>query len=141
MERIKILVIDDTPSMRAFVKAAIKTSFPGDVMIDEAASGEVGKEKLSATFFDVVICDWNMPGMKGTELLEWMKGQDNLKDVPFLMLTAHNEKDIVMTAINAGVFDYVMKPVSVETLSKKLNAAIRTALSVRIDKTDGENIS
>src|SRR5271169_1840272 len=116
MESLKILIVDDTPSMRAFVKASIKSSFSGGIEIDEASTGETAREKLTAMPYDIVICDWFMPGMNGTELLAWMREQDDLKDIPFLMLTAHNDKEIIMKAIDAGVTDFITKPVSVDTL-------------------------
>ncbi len=134
MENIRILIVEDTHTMRAFIKASIKSSFPGAVEIEEAISAEAAMAILEAKPLDIVLCDWNLPVMKGTELLVWMKGQDKLKEIPFLMLTAHNEKDIVTGALNMGASDFIMKPVTAEALSKRLMAAIRTVLSVRKSK-------
>ncbi|MBF0558862.1 MAG: response regulator [Nitrospirae bacterium] len=138
MEKIKVLIVEDTFAMRTFIKATIKATFSENVELDDAGSGESAMDKLAAKPFDVVICDWNMPGMKGTELLAWMKEQDNLKDIPFLMLTAHNAKDVITGAIEAGVSDFIMKPVSADVLSQRVRMAFKTVLLARAKKA-GEN--
>ncbi len=132
MESIKVLIVDDQSPMRAFVKASIKASFPSGLVIDEAGTGEVARDKLAINPCDIVICDWNMPGMKGTELFAWIKEQDNLQDIQFLMLTASNEKELVMNAVGMGVNDFIMKPISVDTLSRRLQLALDRVLSARI---------
>ncbi|MGO9015578.1 MAG: response regulator [Dissulfurispiraceae bacterium] len=131
MENIKILIVDDQSPMRTFVKASIKASFPTGIVIDEASAGDVAKDKLAINPCDIVICDWNMPGMKGTELFAWIKEQENLKDTQFLMLTASNEKEIIMNAVEMGVNDFIMKPISVDTLSKRVQLALDRVLSAR----------
>ena len=131
MENIRILIVEDAAPMRSFIKASIKASFPGQVEIEEAGSGEAAMKQLEVKPCDIVLCDWNLPGIKGTELLVWMKGQEKLKGIPFMMLTAHNEKDVVTGAINMGASDFLMKPITAEALSKRLMAAIRTVLDMR----------
>lgn len=136
MEKIRILIVDDTFPMRTFIKAAIKSLFTDKVEMDDAGSGEAAKEKLSTKTFDIVLCDWNMPGIKGTELLAWMKEQGKLKEIPFLMLTAHNDKELIMSAVEAGVSDYIMKPVTADTLNLRLRAAFKTVLAARMKNGD-----
>ncbi len=120
-----ILVVDDMPAMRAFVRAGIKISFPGKVQIEEADSGESAMKELKNRRYDLIVCDWNMPGIKGTELLQWVKSQDDLKSIPFIMLTANNEKDIVMEAIKSGINDFITKPTTIDILAKKLRPFIK----------------
>ena len=120
-----ILVVDDMPAMRAFVRAGIKISFPGKVQIEEADSGESAMKELKNRRYDLIVCDWNMPGIKGTELLQWVKSQDDLKAIPFIMLTANNEKDIVMAAIKSGISDFITKPTTIDILAKKLRPFIK----------------
>ncbi len=129
MQGIRILVVDDMPPMRTFVKAGIKTAVSKDIEVDEASNGEAAKGKLQLQRYDLVLCDWNMPGMKGSELLQWMKEQEKLKDIPFVMVTAHNEKDIIMEAIKLGVRDYVLKPVTVDALGSKIKAVLMEAIA------------
>jgi DNA-binding response OmpR family regulator len=75
-----------------------------------------------------------MPGMKGSDLLRWMKEQEDLKDMPFIMVTAHNEKDIIMDAVNQGITDFIIKPINVDALVKKVSAALRDIISKKVKK-------
>ena len=139
MENIRVLIVDDDSPMRAFIKASIKLSFPGQVGInvelDEAGSVDGAMARLAAKPCDLVLCDWNLPGVKGTELLAWMKGEDKFKETLFLMLTAHNEEGIVTEAINMGVNDFIVKPIAADVLSKRLMSAFRTILDIRRNKS------
>src|SRR5208337_3979603 len=78
MENIRVLIVDDDSPMRAFIKASIRSQFPDQVGIivelDEAGSVGAAMAKLAEKPCDIVLCDWNLPGVKGTELLAWMKG-------------------------------------------------------------------
>jgi len=134
MYRVRVLIVDDELAMRAFVRAGLKVSFPEAVQIEEAGSGEMAMKKLAVYPCDIVICDWNMPGMKGTELLAWVKEQDSLKDTQFLMLTASHEKDIVMNAVELGVDDFIMKPLSADELSRRVKSALARLLDIKKNK-------
>jgi len=139
MENIRVLIVDDDSPMRAFIKASIKSSFPGRVGLavdlDEAGSAEGAMAKLAAKQYDIVLCDWNLPGMKGTELLAWMKEEDKQKETLFLMLTAHNEERVVTEAIDMGANDFITKPIAADVLSKRLMSAFRTVLDIRRNKS------
>ncbi len=80
-----------------------------------------------------------MPGMKGTDLLAWVKEQDSLKDTQFLMLTAANETDIVMNSVKLGVNDFIMKPLSADDLSRRVRSALARLLIVQRDKAGQTN--
>ena len=144
MENIRVLIVDDDAPMRAFIKASIKSSFPGRVGIivelDEAGSVDSAMARLAAKPYDIVLCDWNLPGVKGTELLAWMKGEDKQKETLFLMLMAHNEENVVTEAINMGVNDFITKPIAADVLSNRLMSAFSTILDLRSNKS-GENDS
>ncbi|MGO9417195.1 MAG: response regulator [Syntrophobacteraceae bacterium] len=139
MDNIRVLIVDDDSPMRAFIKAGIRSTFTGRngiiVELDEAGSVEGAMARLSERPYDIVLCDWNLPGMKGTELLSWVKGEDKQKDILFVMLTAHNEEKIVKEAIDMGVNDFITKPITVNVLTKRLMSAIRTILDLRSNKS------
>ncbi|HCZ11439.1 MAG: hypothetical protein A2077_07250 [Nitrospirae bacterium GWC2_46_6] len=135
---IKILIVDDAPPMRAFIKAGILSSISKDIFIDEAVSGEAAQSKLQLHNYDLILCDWNMPGMKGSDLLRWMKEQEDLKDTPFIMVTAHNEKDIIMDAVNLGITDFIVKPITVDMLAKKTASALRDIILKKRQNNNGE---
>jgi len=116
--KIKVLVVDDFPTMRRIVKNLLKQL--GFENIDEAEDGAQALGKLKAGGFGLVVSDWNMPVMEGIDLLKQVRADDSLKMIPFLMVTAEAEKDKVITAIKAGVDNYVVKPFTAEVLKEKL---------------------
>lgn len=120
-----ILIVDDMSAMRAFVRAGIKVSFPGIAHIEEADSGESAKKELQNRKYDLIVCDWNMPGITGAELLQWIRKQDDLKTIPFIMLTANNKRDAVVEAIKLGVNDFITKPTTIDVIAKKLRPFIK----------------
>jgi two-component system, chemotaxis family, chemotaxis protein CheY len=116
--KIKVLVVDDFPTMRRIVKNLLKQL--GYENIDEAEDGAQALAKLKAGGYGLLITDWNMPVMEGIDLLKNLRAEDSLKDLPVLMVTAEAEKDKVIIAIKAGVDNYVVKPFTAEVLKEKL---------------------
>lgn len=116
--KIKVLVVDDFPTMRRIVKNLLKQL--GFENIEEAENGEDALRKLKSGDFGLVVSDWNMPVMEGIELLRRVRSDPQLKDIPFLMVTAEAEKEKVIEAIKAGVDNYIVKPFTGEVLKEKL---------------------
>jgi two-component system chemotaxis response regulator CheY len=104
--------------MRRIVKNLLKQL--GFENIDEAEDGAQALGKLKAGGYGLVVSDWNMPVMEGIDLLKHVREDEALKTMPFLMVTAEAEKDKVITAIKAGVDNYVVKPFTAEVLKEKL---------------------
>jgi two-component system chemotaxis response regulator CheY len=116
--KLKVLVVDDFPTMRRIVKNLLKQL--GYENIDEAEDGAQALAKLKNGGYGLLITDWNMPVMEGIDLLKHLRADEALKDLPVLMVTAEAEKDKVITAIKAGVDNYVVKPFTAEILKEKL---------------------
>ena len=76
--------------------------------------------KLKSGGFGFVISDWNMPKLDGLGLIKKVRSDPELKDLPFLMVTAEAEKEKVIEAIRAGVSNYVVKPFTAEVLKEKI---------------------
>ncbi len=116
---IKVLVVDDFPTMRRIVKNLLKQL--GFENIDEAEDGGQALQRLKGGNYGLVISDWNMPNMEGIELLRNVRKEaDPLKNIPFLMVTAEAEKEKVIEAIKAGVDNYIVKPFTADILKEKL---------------------
>jgi two-component system chemotaxis response regulator CheY len=120
--KMKILVVDDFSTMRRIVKNLLKQI--GYVNIEEAEDGAQAYAKLKTGGFGFVVSDWNMPNMDGLELLKKVRSDSDLKDIPVLMVTAEAEKDKVITAIQAGVNNYIVKPFTGEVLKEKMDKII-----------------
>jgi len=116
--KMRILVVDDFASMRKIIKGLLKQI--GFKNIEEADDGSTALEKLKVGEFGLIICDWNMPKVPGIEVLKAVRNDPQLKDLPFLMVTAEAKKDNVMEAVKAGVNQYIVKPFTAETLRKKI---------------------
>lgn len=114
----KILVVDDFLTMRRIVRNLLKQL--GYENIVEAEDGEQAYVKLKGGGFGFVISDWNMPVLDGLGLIGKVRSDPELKDLPFLMVTAEAEKAKVIEAIRAGVSNYVVKPFTAEVLKEKI---------------------
>ncbi len=115
---IKVLVVDDFATMRRIVKNILKQL--GFANITEADDGTTALDLLKASTYDLIISDWNMPKMSGLDLLKTIRGMDRYRMTPFLMVTAEAQKQNVITAVQSGVSNYVVKPFTAEQISEKL---------------------
>ena len=123
MSKISVLVVDDASFIRDLVKKCLRNYFPG-IRTEDAVNGKKAQAMLAKEAFDLVLCDWEMPEMSGLELLTWCREQDNLKTMPFIMVTSRGDKDNVIQAIQAGVSGYVSKPFTNEQLLTKVKQAL-----------------
>ena len=115
---INILIVDDFESMRRIVKGTLKSI--GFSNFIEAEDGVIAMKKLEKEKVDLIISDWIMPNMNGLDFLKAVKGNEKLKKIPFIMVTAEGQKGNVLEAINAGVNNYIVKPFTSETLHAKI---------------------
>ncbi|WP_250459678.1 chemotaxis response regulator CheY [Microbulbifer litoralis] len=115
----KILVVDDFPTMRRIVRSLLKEL--GFNNVDEAEDGQEGLQKLASGDFEFVVSDWNMPNLNGLDMLKQIRADDALKSLPVLMVTAEAKKDNIVAAAQAGANGYIVKPFTAATLEEKLN--------------------
>ena len=126
-KNIKILVVDDFPTMRRIVRNLLKElGFPN---VDEAEDGVVALKKLRGSDFNFVISDWNMPNMDGLALLRNIRSDEALKKIPVLMVTAEAKKENIVAAAQAGASGYLVKPFTAATLDEKLNKILQNMAS------------
>jgi two-component system chemotaxis response regulator CheY len=115
---IQVLVVDDFATMRNIVKTSLKNI--GFKNIIEAEDGDIALGILRKQQIDLVLADWNMPNMKGLDLLKEIRKDVNLKNLPFIMVTAEGQKENVVEAVQAGVNSYIIKPFTPEILKDKI---------------------
>lgn len=120
--KMRILVIDDFSTMRRIIKNILKQI--GYTELEEAEDGEHALSKLREKPVQFIISDWNMPKMDGLELLKNIRNDSQLKEIPFLMVTAESEKENIMAAIGAGVSNYIVKPFTAEILKEKMDKVL-----------------
>jgi len=126
-QKARILIVDDFSNMRSLIRTMLGEI--GYKNVTEASDGlqaynlitEAAKNNES---FSVLILDWNMPVMSGLELLKACKSQASTKDIPILMVTAESDKQSVVTAIQAGASNYVLKPITRDVFREKFHKIV-----------------
>lgn len=118
----QVLVVDDYNTMRRILRNLL--SQIGFTNVDEAEDGSAALRKLRERTFGLVISDWNMQPMSGLELLKEVRSDGQLKEMPFIMITAESKTENVIAAKAAGVSNYIVKPFNADTLKKKIEAVL-----------------
>ena len=121
---LKFLIVDDYSTMRRVVKNQLHEL--GYANVAEADDGSTALPQLQGGDFDFLITDWNMPGMHGLDLLKAVREHAKLAHLPVLMLTAEARREQIVTAVQAGVDGYVIKPFTVVTLKDKIDKILES---------------
>ncbi len=109
MERKQVLIVEDSPTMRQLLIFALRRL--KDVDIVEAQDGMDGLRKVSSDHFDLALIDINMPVMDGLKLISLVRGDENLKDIPIVVITTEGAKEDRERALNLGADEYLTKPI------------------------------
>ncbi len=115
-----ILVVDDYQTMIRIIRNLLKQL--GFENVDDATDGTQAMSKMRSRRYGLVISDWNMEPMTGYELLRNVRSDEELKDTPFIMITAESKTDNVIAAKKAGVNSYIVKPFNAQTLKSKIES-------------------
>jgi two-component system chemotaxis response regulator CheY len=118
-KNIKFLVVDDFSTMRRIIRNLLKEL--GFTNVEEAEDGVVALNKLQSGRFEFVVTDWNMPNMSGIQLLQNIRKDPLLKDLPVLLVTAEAKRENIVAAAQSGANGYIVKPFTATTLEEKLN--------------------
>ncbi|MGB3940696.1 MAG: response regulator [Candidatus Manganitrophaceae bacterium] len=116
---LKILVVDDVPSMRKIIRKSLEQL--GYRHFEEAEDGEAAWAKLSREPFGLIVCDWNMPKMDGLALLKAVRRDPTLFALPFLMVTTRTGMEHILDAIRLGVSGYILKPFTTKIMREKID--------------------
>ena len=119
----KILVVDDSSTMRRIIKNTLNRLGYKDLL--EAEHGADAWNVLQKNSdISVLITDWNMPEMNGLELVKKVRAEEKYVDMPIIMVTTEGGKAEVITALKAGVNNYIVKPFTPQVLKEKLGAVL-----------------
>jgi len=118
-KNMRILVVDDFSTMRRIVKNLLGEL--GFSHVDDADDGLTALPMLKTGRYDFLVTDWNMPGMRGIDLLKAVRAEPSIGKIPVLMVTAASRRDQIVFAAEAGVNGYVVKPFTAVTLQQKID--------------------
>ena len=116
---IPVLIVDDYNTMIRIIRNLLRQL--GFEQIDEANDGTMALAKMRTRNYGLVISDWNMEPMTGYDLLQQVRSDPKLAQVPFIMVTAESKTENVIAAKKAGVSNYIVKPFNAQTLKSKID--------------------
>jgi two-component system chemotaxis response regulator CheY len=126
----KILIVDGFSTMRRIIRNLLRDL--GFNNIQETDDGSTALPMLQNGNVDFLVTDWNMPGMKGIDLLKAVRANEKLAALPVLMVTAESNREQIIEAAQAGVNGYIVKPFTAVTLKEKIDKIFE-----RVEATTG----
>jgi two-component system, chemotaxis family, chemotaxis protein CheY len=115
-----VLVVDDYTTMIRIMHNLLKQL--GFERVDDANDGATALAKLRRRDYGLVISDWNMEPMAGFALLQEMRSDPSLAEIPFIIITTESKTENLIAAKKAGVSNYIVKPFNAQTLKNKIDA-------------------
>ncbi|GAM08182.1 hypothetical protein OR1_00453 [Geobacter sp. OR-1] len=109
MQEFKVLIVEDSPTMRQLISFALKRL--RGIRIVEANDGVDGLKKLSSENFDLIFTDINMPVMDGLKLVSLVRNDPNNKNIPIVIITTEGAQEDRERALALGANDYITKPI------------------------------
>ena len=119
----KVLIVDDMASTRGLIKDKLREL--GFTNVSMARNGREALNKIQLENTDLVISDQLMDDMTGTELLEALRKDPKMADIPFIMVSAVRDAPAIDSALDLGVDDYIAKPISMGLLQRKIADVFR----------------
>ena len=129
---VRVLVAEDSEFMRSLISDILTELSVGDTVAvhnGEEAKAELEKSSegdMSTPLYDLIFSDWAMQPCDGYELLKWVRSHHNpdIRFLPFIMVSAYSTLEWVTQARDAGVTEFLTKPVSVRTIVARLSSVI-----------------
>ena len=119
----QVLVVDDMSSTQELLKDMLKEM--GFENISVARNGTEALRKVKERHTDLIISDHVMDGMTGLELLNALRADPKMADIPFIMVSAVRDAPAIDSALDLGVDDYLAKPISMGLLRRKIEDVYR----------------
>ena len=119
----KILIIQDSPSANAMLKFRLES---GGFSVETAETGEEGIEKTKMNPYQLILLDYNLPGMNGGQVCKILKGQDKSKNTPVVFMSAKDEEKLTQITKEAGANGYIGLPFDGKTFIEKIRGFLKT---------------
>ena len=124
LSKLRVLIVDDSKNMRMLVRTVLTAI--GVQHVFEAADGGAGLQELRANPVDIAIVDWVMEPMDGLEFVRHVRSAEDSPNpfLPIIMMTGHTERARIFSARDAGVTEFLAKPITAKTLLLRLTNII-----------------
>jgi len=118
----KILIIQDSPSVNAMLKFRLES---GGFSVETVESGEEGVEKTKARQYELILLDYNLPGMNGSQVCRILKEQDNTQNTPIVLISAKDEDKLIQITKEAGADGYIGLPFEGKRFIEKITGFMK----------------
>lgn len=119
-----ILVAEDEVSQAEILRFNLEDA---GYRVTVVHDGQAALKMVEEDTPDLIILDWMMPELSGLKVMRWLRGVDDYKKIPVIMLTARGEEDDKLSSFETGVDDYLVKPYSPSELLARIKAVLRRA--------------
>ncbi len=128
IEGLNVIIVEDMPTIRTLIENMLyEIGFKNVATFDNGldAFDDIVAKSEEGNPYNLVLSDWNMPGMSGLEFLKKVRSNKKIGDLPFLMVTTVSEKDKIIEALSFGVSHYIMKPISLKDMESKISIVLK----------------
>ncbi len=125
MHRYRILIVEDSPTMRQLLVFALKRIKGAELV--EAQDGMDGLRKVTSDHFDLALVDINMPVMDGLKLISLIRGEENLKQMPIVVITTEGANEDRERALSLGADEYLTKPIQANRVLSVAKSMLKIA--------------
>ena len=122
----RILVIQDSPSVNAMLKFRLES---GGFSVETVETGEEGIEKTKAHQYQLILLDYNLPGINGSQVCRILKEEDNTRNIPIVFMSAKDEDKLSQITMEAGADGYIGLPFDGKTFVDKITGFLKTRKS------------
>jgi two-component system phosphate regulon response regulator PhoB len=118
----RILCIEDEAAIRSMIRFSLERE---GFVVQEVVDARTARDMAADQSPDLMLVDWMLPDLSGPELIRRFRSDPLTRDIPIIMLTAKSEEDDMIHGLDAGADDYLIKPVSLKSLSARIKALLR----------------
>ncbi len=119
MNKLRVLIADSTPSVRQFIRYTLEDHFK-NIEFEVASNGKNVQKRLEATHYDLILYDRDLPLLNGDELLDWLRNNQTLKNIPFIMISGDRSEESLRKVIELGADACLVKPLLMAPLINKV---------------------
>lgn len=117
--KIRILVVDEAAFVRDSLKRVLR-QFLKNVEVFDAINGKRAMPLMHGNKMTLIVSSWDLPEMSGSELLQWVRGEENFAKIPFIAMTDGGDRKSIEEAAKSGANDILMKPFTPDEVQKKI---------------------